>query len=77
GEPLRDHQRTAMKLPFVKNVQGKERMYVVEVENPMIEVPNLVRALVDSEVKVYAVRPKTKDLESIYLQCVNERGVGK
>ena len=77
GEPLRDHQRTAMNLPFVKNVQGKDRTYVVEVENPMIDIPNLVSALVQSEVKVYAVRPKTKDLESIYLQCVSERGVGQ
>jgi ABC-2 type transport system ATP-binding protein len=52
GEPLRDHQRTAMKLPFVKSVQGKDRRYVVEVEDPAINVPNLVRALVDSEAKV-------------------------
>jgi ABC-2 type transport system ATP-binding protein len=76
GEPLRDHQR-AMNLPFVKNVQGKDRTYVVEVENPMIDIPNLVRALVQSEMKVYAVRPKTKDLEAIYLQSVSERGAGK
>ena len=77
GEPLRDHQSTAMKLPFVKNVQGKDRTYVVEVENPTINVPNLVRVLVDNEAKIYAVRPKTKDLEAIYLQCVSERGVGQ
>ena len=64
-----------MKLPFVKNIQGKDRTYVVEVENPTINVPHLVRALVDSEAKVYAVRPKTKDLEAIYLQCVSEKGV--
>jgi hypothetical protein len=66
-----------MKLPFVKSVQGKDRRYVVEVEDPTINVPNLVRALVDGEAKVYAVRPKTKDLESIYLQCVSERGGGQ
>ncbi len=77
GEPLRDHQRTAMKLPFVKNVQGKDRTYVVEVENPSSNIPNLVRALVDSEAKVYAVRPKARDLEAIYLQRVSEKGVGK
>lgn len=77
GEPLGDHQRAAMKLPFVKSAQGKDRTYVVEVENPVIDVPNLVRALVDGEAKVYAVRPKTKGLEAIYLQCVSERGAGK
>lgn len=77
GEPLGDHQRAAMKLPFVKSAQGKDRTYVFEVENPVIDVPNLVRALVDGEAKVYAVRPKTKGLEAIYLQCVSERGVGQ
>lgn len=77
GEPLGDHQRAAMKLPFVKSAQGKDRTYVFEVENPVIDVPNLVRALVDGEAKVYAVRPKTKGLEAIYLQCVSERGAGK
>ena len=75
GEPLRDHQGTVMKLPFVKSVQGKDSRYVVEVENPLINVPNLVRALVNSEARVFAVRPKTKDLEAIYLQCVSQKGV--
>ena len=75
GESLRDHQRTALKLPFVRSVQGKDSKYIVEVENPTINVPNLVRALVDSEAKVYVVRPKTKDLEAIYLQCVSQKGV--
>lgn len=77
GEPLGDHQRTSMKLPFVKSVQGRDRSYVVEVEHPTINIPNLVRALVDNEAKVYAVRPKTRDLEAIYLQCFSEKGVGK
>jgi len=44
-------------------------------EDPAINVPNLVRALVDSEAKVYAVRPKTKDLEAISLQCVSQKGM--
>jgi hypothetical protein len=35
---------------------GKDSRYMVEVDNPTINVPNLVRALVDSEAKVYAVR---------------------
>jgi ABC-2 type transport system ATP-binding protein len=77
GEPLGDHQRAAMKLPFVKSVQGKDRRYVVEVESPASNIPNLVRALVDNEAKVYAVRPKARDLEAIYLECVSEKGVGK
>jgi len=77
GEPLRDHQRTAMNLPFVKSVQGKDRTYVVEVENPSSNIPGLVRVLVDKEVKVYAVRPKARDLEAIYLQCVSGKGVGQ
>lgn len=77
SEPLSDSQSAAMNLPFVKSVQGKDRGYIVEVENPTINIPNLVRALVDSEVRVYAVRPKTRDLETVYLQCVSERGVGK
>jgi len=77
GEPLGDHQRAAMKLPFVKGVQGEGRRYVVEVENPASNIPNLVRALVDNEAKVYAVRPKARDLEAIYLECVSEKGVGK
>jgi ABC-2 type transport system ATP-binding protein len=77
GEPLSDHQRAAIKLPFVKSILGKDRRYVIEVENPTISIPHLVRALVDNEAKVYAVRPKTRDLEAVYLQCVSERGVGK
>ena len=77
SEPLGNHQGAAMKLPYVKSVQIKDRTCVVEVENPTINVPNLVRALVDSEAKIYAVRPRTKDLEAIYLQCVSEGRVGK
>ena len=75
GEPLSDQQRAAIKLPFVKSILGKDRRYVIEVENPTINIPHLVRALVDNEAKVYAVRPKTWDLEAIYLQCVSESGV--
>ena len=56
---------------------GKDRGYIVEVENPTTNIPYLVRALVDSKAKVYAVRPKTRDLETVYLQCVSEKGVGK
>lgn len=80
AEPFRDHQRAAMKLPFVKivkSVQGNDRSYEVEVENPTVNVPSLVRALVESEAKVYTVRPKTKDLEAIYLQCLSQGGVDK
>ena len=75
--PLSDHQLTAMKLPFVKSLAGKDGKYVFEVENQAINTPNLVRALVDSEAQVYAVRPQTRDLETIYLECVNEGAVGK
>lgn len=74
--PLSDHQLTAMKLPFVKGVAGKDGKYVFEVENPAISIPNLVRALIDIGAQVYAVRPQTRDLEAIYLECVNEGGVG-
>ena len=75
--PLADHQLTAMKLPFVKGIESKDGKYVFEVENPSINTPNLVRALVDNDAQVYAIRPQSRDLESIYLQCVNEGGVGK
>jgi ABC-2 type transport system ATP-binding protein len=75
--PLVDHQLTAMKLPFVKSIDGKDGKYVFEVENPTINIPNLVKALVDSDAQVYAVRPQTRDLETIYLECVNEGGVGR
>ena len=75
--PLGDHQLTAMKLPFVKSVDGGDGKYVFEVENPAISIPNLVRALVDIGAQVYAVRPQTRDLETIYLECVNEGGIGK
>ena len=75
GEPITDHHRFAVSLPFVKSVQGNHRSYTFEVENPTINVPNLVRALVDDAVKVYAVRPKIRDLEAIYLQCLSEGGV--
>jgi ABC-2 type transport system ATP-binding protein len=75
GEPITDHHRFAVSLPFVKSVQGNHRSYTFEVENPTINVPNLVRALVDDSVKVYAVRPKVRDLEAIYLQCLSERGI--
>lgn len=75
--PLGSHQLTAMKLPFVKSVAGKDGKYVFEVENPTTNTPNLVRALVDVEAQVYAVRPQARDLEAIYLQCVSEEGVGR
>jgi ABC-2 type transport system ATP-binding protein len=73
--PLRDQQLRAMKLPFVKSIDGKDGRYVFEVET--INVPDLVRALVDNQAQVYAVRPQTRDLETIYLQCVNEGGTGQ
>lgn len=72
GEPIADHQRFAVKLRFVKSVQGNHRSYTFEVENPTINVPNLVRALVDDGVRVHAVRPKIRDLEAVYLQCLSE-----
>ena len=75
--PLVDHQLTAMKLPFVKSIDSKDGKYVFEVENPTINTPQLVRALVDTDAQVYAVRPQTRDLETIYLECVNEGGVSK
>lgn len=75
--PLESHQLTAMKLPFVKSVAGKDGKYVFEVENPTTNTPNLVRALVDVEAQVYAVRPQARDLEAIYLQCVSDEGVGR
>ena len=74
---LSDHQLTAMKLPFVKSVDGENGKYVFEVENPAISIPNLVRALVDIGAQVYAVHPQTRDLETIYLECVNNGGVGR
>jgi ABC-2 type transport system ATP-binding protein len=58
--PLADHQLTAMRLPFVKSVAGKAGKYVFEVENPTINIPNLVKALVDSDAQVYVVRPQTE-----------------
>jgi len=73
--PLGDQQLNLTKLPFVKNIDGKDGKYVFEVENPSINTPNLVRALVDSDAQVYAVRPQTTDLETIYLQCVGQGGV--
>jgi ABC-2 type transport system ATP-binding protein len=75
--PLGDRQLTAMKLPFVKGVDSKDGKYVFEVENPSINTPNLLRALVESDAQVYAVRPQTRDLETIYLQCVSEGGVDR
>jgi ABC-2 type transport system ATP-binding protein len=74
--PLVEHQLTAMKLPFVKGIECNGGKYLFEVENPLINTPHLVRALVDNDAQVYAVRPQSRDLESIYLQCINE-GVGK
>ena len=74
---LSDDQITATRLPFVKSIDGKDGRYVFEVENPAINIPHLVRALVDSEAQVYAVRPQTRELEKIYLECINEGGVGK
>jgi len=77
GEPIADPQRFAVSLPFVKSVRGNHRSYTFEVENSTINVPNLVRALVDDAVKVYAVRPKIRDLEAVYLQCLSEGGVDR
>lgn len=74
--PLVERQLTALKLPFVKSINAKDGKYFFEVENPAINTPNLVRALIDNQAQVYAVLPQTKDLESIYLQCVNG-GVSK
>jgi len=75
GEPMTDHHKFAVNLPFVKSVEGNDRSYTFEVENPTINIPNLVRALVDDAVRVYAVRPKIRDLEAVYLQCLSEGGV--
>jgi hypothetical protein len=66
-----------MKLPFVKGIDSKDGKYVFEVENPTINTPNLVKALVDSDAQVYAVRPQTRDLETIYLQCISEGGADR
>jgi ABC-2 type transport system ATP-binding protein len=74
---LNDEQITATRLPFVKSINGKDGKYVFEVENPAINTPNLVRALVDSDAQVYAIRPQTRELETIYLECINEGGAGK
>jgi ABC-2 type transport system ATP-binding protein len=74
--PLGEHQLATMKLPFVKSINGKDGKYVFEVENPSTNISYLVKALVDCEAQVYAVRPQTRDLETIYLRCVNEIGVG-
>ena len=75
--PLSYLQLMATKLPFVKSVDGKDGRYVFEVENPTNNIPKLVTALVDSEAQVYAVRPQTRDLETIYLECVSEGRVDK
>ena len=75
--PVSAHQLPGMKLPFVKSIDGKDGSYVFEVENPEINTPHLVRALVDLDAQVYAVRPQTRDLETIYLECVNEGGVSR
>jgi len=75
--PLGDHQLTAMKLPFVKRIDRKDGKYIFEVEDASINTPNLVRALVDCDAQVYAVHPQTRDLETIYLQCVSEGGVDR
>jgi ABC-2 type transport system ATP-binding protein len=75
--PLGHQQLTAMKLPFVKGIDHKDGKYVFEVENPAVNVPDLVRVLVDGEAQVYAVRPQTRDLETIYLQCVGQGGVDR
>ena len=77
AEPITDHHRLAVSLPFVKSVQGNNGSYTFEVENPRINVPNLVRALVDDAVKVYVVRPKIRELEAIYLQCLSKGGVDR
>ena len=73
--PLSHLQLMAMKLPFVKGIDNKDGTYVFELEDPSINTPNLVRALIDSDAQVYAVRPQTRDLETIYLQCVSKGGV--
>jgi ABC-2 type transport system ATP-binding protein len=74
---LGEHQLAATKLPFVKSVDSKDGKYVFEVENAAINTPNLVRALVDSEAQVYAVRPQSRDLETIYLQFISKEGVDR
>ena len=77
AEPITDHHRFAVSLPFVKSVRGSNGTYTFEVENPTINVPNLVRALVDDAVRVYVVRPKIRELEAIYLQCLSKGGVDR
>ena len=72
--PLVERQLTALKLPFVESINAKDGKYLFEVENPVINTPHLVRVLIENEAQVYAVLPQTRDLESIYLQCVNQGG---
>ena len=74
---LNEDQIANMRRPFVKSIDGKDGKYLFEVENPTINIPNLVRALVDSDAQVYAVRPQTRELETIYLECINDGGVGR
>jgi ABC-2 type transport system ATP-binding protein len=42
----------------------------VSLENPPIDVPNLVRALVEAGAEIQAVEPARKSLEEIYLELV-------
>jgi len=72
GEPIVNTESQVSKLPFVKTFKQQNRIYTFEIESVIGNVPLLVKALVDAEVKILSVRPKIKNLEAIYLECVSE-----
>jgi ABC-2 type transport system ATP-binding protein len=68
AEPLRD-PAALQRLPGVRLLRAEDSRYTIEVPE-LAAVPRLTRALVEADAGVIAVRPRARDLESIYLQCI-------
>lgn len=76
GEPFSKVSEIVGGLGFVRGFAAQGRALTFEIEDPARDVPRLVKALVDGGAKVYAVHPKVRDLETIYLRAVGEKETG-
>lgn len=61
-------------LSEVQKVSVDRNVYTVGLRDAPAQTPGLVRELVGAGAEILAVRPRRRDLQSIYLECVREKG---
>jgi len=67
-------ERLAM-LDFVRGAQARDGVLAVELDDPALETPDLVAALVGAGARITGVREDAPTLEEAYLELVGEAGV--